>query len=711
MLSRQRPSRVLPTSATSPSPSQTVGVAPQQINVVGQQVSQPLQPSVMSQSTTVTPPPVGISPIVRRSRAPTVSESPQASTGASVSPSGSIAMQRPRPSLRATTGIGVAAPSDGQSVPRAAGERARRPPQGLRGPSVDKIPVGQVPMEVKRAKESDLYDLIGLSMPYYPYVLVYIPSANNTLRDDVYKFYMKVNETYDPTMTMVKPVITLHLTSESPWIGYTAGLDVRDSQIIGEDRVVLSLQSTSVKVTTNDIEQMIQGLDTSADAKYMLLIEDRDSFNLPSSPLMIGTSRVVGVIARDSPRITIAGRVEDYNAAMRSRTKDIGGVVYRFNHTIEKKILESEWLNTVIEVTLKTLAEVFIDEVQNTQLLEDMSTYMKKSDHRLVPSVMAKVFTHASFTVNNENNYEVLELEGDALMRSVYIFIMRSDPSVIADPSLYTQLLTKYMSKTNQSKIASRYGLHRIVRGLALNHNSDQLKEDVIEAFTSGLFNSVMIMYNDYMYAHAVIVQFLKKLYDITEGVKDSTASQNLLMRDPKTQVQSFFDKFELIEGGSSFKKEYGPEIVTDSDGNVKYRIVVRGKAADAVRRQSQDRILIGTDGVMLLSVLKDTEEEAWDDAMNKLERSIGFINMINKSIRQQIGSNTEINAKYDEMLRVYSQIDVQTMSGATTGSSIFYSMLIGKKKDAQQFEIIDREPGPRRQALIEMIRRWSPLQ
>lgn len=98
--------------------------------------------------------------------------------------------------------------------------------------------------------------------------------------------------------------------------------------------------------------------------------------------------------------------------------------------------------------------------------------------------IFKKAFTHSS--MSNINNYEVLELLGDAKLKSAFIqYLYEREPSTTS-PEVFTTIYTYFLSKKILSKLSDEYNLSKYI--ISKSDITSSIKEDVFESFIGALF-------------------------------------------------------------------------------------------------------------------------------------------------------------------------------------------------------------------------------
>lgn len=178
------------------------------------------------------------------------------------------------------------------------------------------------------------------------------------------------------------------------------------------------------------------------------------------------------------------------------------------------------------EKNLKTFLDGFLSNIDKDQ---------KRRAKLLTVQFMSKywvpAFTHSSWDANLENNYEVLELEGDRVLGLLFISYLKKRFKGINHGQM-SFLSSKYLKKTFQSGISSKFGLDKLVR-MRVNL-SIHIREDLMESFFGALYlagESIQIGLGLF-YSSEMVTYIFNQIEIDTENIKDD-----------KTQVKEIFEK------------------------------------------------------------------------------------------------------------------------------------------------------------------------
>lgn len=152
-------------------------------------------------------------------------------------------------------------------------------------------------------------------------------------------------------------------------------------------------------------------------------------------------------------------------------------------------------------------------------------------------------FTHPSFDIRPEYNYEKLEFIGDRVLKYAFNkYIMRRFPEL--DEDALTGVETTYMAKDFQPQYSRKLGLDKYVVLVGMDRASTDIQEDLFESFIGALSNisddiedglGAVNVYN-------FIVWFFNKYKFDLEGALGGKA---------KTLVRQIFERFDksMLEG------------------------------------------------------------------------------------------------------------------------------------------------------------------
>jgi dsRNA-specific ribonuclease len=220
--------------------------------------------------------------------------------------------------------------------------------------------------------------------------------------------------------------------------------------------------------------------------------------------------------------------------------------------------------------------------------------FLPKNDIDILLSVNSyrtfkKAFTHSS--INNINNYEVLELLGDAKLKSAFLqYLYEKEPSTTS-PEIFTTIYTYFLSKTVLSKLSDQLNFTSYI--ISKSDMTSSIKEDVFESFIGALFintnlyiqkglgdtyvylfvvyifNKQNISIKNY-YQYTSYITILKEIYDNQGWGKVNYQHKNL----PKTSKKSNFyvvviHNKNIIGTGYGNNLKSGKEIASKS--SIKY--------------------------------------------------------------------------------------------------------------------------------------------
>lgn len=110
----------------------------------------------------------------------------------------------------------------------------------------------------------------------------------------------------------------------------------------------------------------------------------------------------------------------------------------------------------------------------------DVKKLLKPSSYR----TFKKAFTHSS--INNISNYEVLELLGDAKLKSGFIQYLYERNPTITSPEIFTVLYGYFLSKNSLSYLSKKQNFDKYI--ITNTEISKSIQEDVFESFIGALF-------------------------------------------------------------------------------------------------------------------------------------------------------------------------------------------------------------------------------
>jgi dsRNA-specific ribonuclease len=172
--------------------------------------------------------------------------------------------------------------------------------------------------------------------------------------------------------------------------------------------------------------------------------------------------------------------------------------------------------------------------------------------------VWVKAFTHS--TVDIENNFELLEFQGDAVLYCYFsLYLQKRFPNRTED--FYTELRKNYQGDKMQGDLAYKFGFHKLIRSKEQALANFKLTKDSFESFFGALFEIANQMKPGL--GGAVCYNLIVDVYDKEDISEDAQE------KDPKTQVKQIFRRF--TPPGStpwvfdeSYKDEKTRKIVTE---------------------------------------------------------------------------------------------------------------------------------------------------
>ena len=132
------------------------------------------------------------------------------------------------------------------------------------------------------------------------------------------------------------------------------------------------------------------------------------------------------------------------------------------------------------QIQSEPLYQFLIELLSKIANKEDVAKMLKPSGYK----VFRKAFTHASIDINE--NYEVLELLGDAKLDAAFKdFLYFKFPSV-SSPQIFTILDTFFLSKSYLAQLSDKYHLSDYI--ITKEPLTIDDKEDLFESFLGALF-------------------------------------------------------------------------------------------------------------------------------------------------------------------------------------------------------------------------------
>lgn len=256
------------------------------------------------------------------------------------------------------------------------------------------------------------------------------------------------------------------------------------------------------------------------------------------------------------------------------------------------------------QIWLKNL-EAFLDKL----LANIVSNASKRKDY-LTPEAMKiwKIaFTHE--TMSSEDNYEVLEFDGDTVLKLAFPTYMKQRLPGLKN-SDYSELNRFYMSKINQGKMSHRMGLGEHVRSALINFN---IEADLFESFFGALFavSDLIVPGLGYVNSFNMVTYLMKSVKNIQLSEKEGHV---------KTKLNQMFEKF----GSKEERKELTPseEIIDVPEG--KKSIISLTRRIIQLLKTYGVTVTNPVIGVGVGPVNKNASDKAYADALYNLSENYG---------------------------------------------------------------------------------------
>lgn len=528
-----------------------------------------------------------------------------------------------------------------------------------------------------------LYDMVSMCLPYYPQVLVYIPSPKATLKEHVSYFYNNSVKFYDSNHI---PVITCcYGDMKSPWTN-------RDDE---------GLRKNTILTDELDLDKVISSLEFADNQFYVLVLEDVKKYQPKQFP-----ANIAGVIG--SPSLGMSSQPIRY---------DNMGEDYGYFEVQDAKSLELKWI-TIIKDFLVSLLDRFSKEyIGSNNPYEGIkeSLFGKKNTGITTTMNFLKLaFTHKSFNINSARNYEIQEFIGDAWLNSIFAAQLLTYTSVAANEGIYSYAKYKFLSKNEQSKIAEDHQLNRYVRGYAVNHNSPSLKEDILESIFGAMYMALVDISARMDYAVLSIWALMNGFYKFNED----NMSKDLInkTRLPEVEVNNYMSmlgikKPEVRKVPINDVEHYYIAIPTYDTKRIDRKVIeidnLKNLENNLMPGKSIDEFIIKKD-LIHLSGMFDSKEAAWESAEKKLADTIGLKNIKSKNMNNTLRDRPDLQVKLDTLRKKYDFVEITTMTNADS-LAIFLSLLVVYTKDSYGNlipTILDREPGGAKEGLIKILER-----
>ena len=530
-----------------------------------------------------------------------------------------------------------------------------------------------------------LYDMVSMCLPYYPQVLIYVPSTKASLRDYVSYFNNNSIKFYDANQTAVITYCTGNM--KSPWNG----------------KAEENLRKNTMTTEELDLDKVISSLELSDNQFYVLVLEDIKKYQPKELP-----QNIVGVIG--SPSLSIS-------SPQPIRYENMGDMEYGYFEVQDSKALELKWVN-IVKVFLVSLLDSFSkDYVGSNNPFEGIKETLfgkKNTGITTTMNFLKLAFTHKSFNINSARNYEIQEFIGDAWLKSIFAAQLLTYTSIAANESVYSYAKYKFMSKSEQAKIAEQFQLNRYVRGYAVDHSSASLKEDILESIFGAMYMALVDISGRMDYPILCIWSMMNAFYKFNE----ETMSKDLInkTRLPEVEVNNYMSALNTgapevrkkMRGGVDYYYIAIPEIyVKRIEGRKKEIDNVRLLKDNLMAGKSIDEFIIAN-GLIHLSGTFESKESAWESAEKKLADTIGLRNIKARNMNRTLRDRPDLQVKLDVLRKKYDFVEITTMTNADS-IAIFLSLLVGYSKDSYGNlvpVVLDREPGGAKEGLVKILER-----
>lgn len=291
-----------------------------------------------------------------------------------------------------------------------------------------------------------------------------------------------------------------------------------------------------------------------------------------------------------------------------------------------------------------------------------------------------KCFTHKSYDFNVDNNMEVLEKIGDAVMGANFINICY-DRFPYASEEIISDLKTTYMSKNEQRKKSDSLGLSQWIR--SVDNWTIGVSEDVLEAFVGALLqvgNKIM----GYGHGYLLCENFMRSIYRDDHFDLDNKNDTSRLKEIFEIMKWSSHQIFDLKELGDIQSLEQDDQIN-------KWKMVVRmtPKARHYIINVLNKNVNSTIIGSYVGSGKKSVMAAAYSDALKNLNSLYGIntqwaLQESNKIEQQKITPDaldravTEgITKIYFSKIRKHGDIQYMTLLGDSLDGKIMKLMTI----------------------------------
>jgi len=171
---------------------------------------------------------------------------------------------------------------------------------------------------------------------------------------------------------------------------------------------------------------------------------------------------------------------------------------------------------------------------------EKLLEFIVNSD--TIKSVWLSVFTSKNINPNNGENYETFEAVGDGFLKfGIYVYWVEREPTIGEDH--LNDLKKKYLSKTFQSLLGEKMGLHEWVMIPESQRDHMDTKEDLTEAYFGGL-NQVLnkATNGNRGFSVSILLTFYRKLFEFFDLEPTAKTDQ-----DDKTWVTQLLNQIAVV--------------------------------------------------------------------------------------------------------------------------------------------------------------------
>ena len=218
---------------------------------------------------------------------------------------------------------------------------------------------------------------------------------------------------------------------------------------------------------------------------------------------------------------------------------------------------------------------------------ESLADDLIYSDKSEFAEYIVTAFTHK--TVDPQDNYELLESEGDLILKGItgpYIFKVYDDQYEFLSPDVINNVSKVYVSNDTYAKILKREGLRDFIHDyeLIMKKQEKDIGGDVFEALIAAIFKTATSLYNigeAYKIIYEIMEYYLNK-YMKTYDLSDPDAIN--ILKNPTQYLKELFNKLGWGDPRYRFDIRNGMMNITNPSNEL------IGKGRDKVKKKAKEK-------------------------------------------------------------------------------------------------------------------------